>query len=301
MRINRSALLALILLSLIWGYSWIIMKIALGFSGPFQFAALRTGLGGASLFAVLHATKRPLRPPQALADTLWLGLLQTTGFLALSMWALMEGGAGKTAILVFTMPFWLMLMAWPALCEKIQGLQWVAVVLALTGLVLILEPWNLHTSLLSKTLAVLAGICWAASAVIAKRLQNRVQVDLINLTAWQMILGAIPLIAISLIVPAKPVIWSGYFIGALIFSGVVTTALGWVLWLYVLNHLPAGSASLNSLAIPVIAILSSWAQLGEQPKPMEWGGMLLIAIALGLISTRAIRQHRQVDPQMGQE
>lgn len=287
-------------LSLIWGYSWIIMKVALRYSGPLDFAALRTLFGALCLFALLALRGKPLRPTR-IPETLLFGLLQTTAFLGFSMWALVDGGAGKTAVLVFTMPFWTLILAWPILGERVHGSQWFAVALAFGGLILILEPWGLRTTLLSKILGVLAGVAWAASAIVAKRIQARARMELLSLTAWQMLLGVIPLVAVAFMVPSRLIEWAWPFIAALVFTSLVTTAAGWLLWLYVLHHLPAGTASMNSLAIPVIAILASWIQLGEQPGPAELAGMLTIGIALGMISLNAIRRHRRVEPMMGQE
>jgi drug/metabolite transporter (DMT)-like permease len=49
--------------------------------------------------------------------------LTTTGSVGFSTWALESGAAGKTAVLVYTMPFWVLLLAWPILAERIRGLQ----------------------------------------------------------------------------------------------------------------------------------------------------------------------------------
>lgn len=81
---------ALILLALIWGYNWVVMKIGLGYAQPFAFAALRTFLGALGLFLVLIVLRRSLRP-QAVSFTIVIGLLQTTGFVGLLMWALQSG------------------------------------------------------------------------------------------------------------------------------------------------------------------------------------------------------------------
>ena len=68
-----------------------------------------------------------------------------------------------------------------------------------------------------------------------------------------------------------------------------------------LHRLPAGTTSLSSLGIPVIAIFSSWIQLGEQPGGSELIGMLLIGIALALLSYLSIRRHEEPEPMTGQE
>jgi len=59
-KIIIKAFIALFLLTLIWGYNWVVMKLAVQYASPFQFAALRTFLGAIMLFIVLFLTKRPL-------------------------------------------------------------------------------------------------------------------------------------------------------------------------------------------------------------------------------------------------
>ena len=60
--------------------------------------------------------------------------------------------------------------------------------------------------------------------------------------------------------------------------------MGWWLWTYVLANTSAGIAGLNSLGIPVVAVLSSAIQLGERPPPLELAGMIAIAAALALLA-----------------
>ena len=108
------ALTALFLLTLIWGYNWVVMKLAVQFASPFQFAAMRTFSGAIILFIIMALTKRSLAVKE-FPTMLVLGLLQTIGFTGLIIWAVSIGGAGKTAVLSYTMPFWVMLFAWPML------------------------------------------------------------------------------------------------------------------------------------------------------------------------------------------
>ena len=90
------AILALILMTSIWGYNWVVMKQVLQYADPFDFSAIRTLLGAATLFIVLTVLRRPMRI-QAVPWVALLGLLQTAAFTALVQWALVTGGAGKTA------------------------------------------------------------------------------------------------------------------------------------------------------------------------------------------------------------
>ncbi len=298
------ALLALAALSFIWGYNWVVMKLALAHAHALDFAGLRTLLGALVLFVVLLWRRAPLRPPP-LASTLLLGLLQTTGFVGFTVWALAAGGAaGETAVLVYTMPFWVLLLAWPLLGERPRATQWFAVMLALTGLGLMLGPWRwpvVGMSASSKLLALFAGLCWAASAIVVKRLDRAFEAELLSLTAWQMLLGGLPLAALALAHPSAPIEWTGAFIAALVYNIIPGNAVAWLLWLYALQRLPAGLASMGMLATPVVGVVAAWAQLGEAPVPQAAAGMLLIGIALAVVSLRAMRDHRRISPPLAQE
>jgi drug/metabolite transporter (DMT)-like permease len=141
-------------------------------------------------------------------------------------------------------------------------------------------------------LALCSGVSWALSATISKKLHQRSpNLDLLNLTAWPMLLGSVPMLAIAFIVPAPSIQWTGYFIGAVLFNVILSGALAWLLWLYALQRLPAGVASMASMLAPVIGVIAAWIQLNEVPNTFELIGMLLIALALVQISVITMRKH----------
>jgi drug/metabolite transporter (DMT)-like permease len=284
----HGAVVALIFLALIWGYNWVVMKIALRDCGPFTFAALRSMLGAFVLLPLLPLKGGKAASSKALPRIILLGLFQTAGFLGLTFWALVAGGVGRTAVLVYTMPFWALILARLFLGESIRGVQLTAVLLSFTGLFMIFEPWHARSGLFSEVLAVLAGISWAISVIIAKLLLKKEKIPLIRLTAWQMLFGAIPLVIVAFIVPEGPINWSSSFVAALLYNVIPGNAIAWFLWLYILEKLPAGVAGMGSLAIPLVGVMSAWLQLGERPGPYETAGMLLIGLALLIISFQSI-------------
>lgn len=296
----RRAALALGVLALIWGYNWVVMKEVLRYAGPLDFGALRNVLGALSLLAVLAILRRPIKPVAA-GWMVVLGLLQTTIFTCCVMLALAWGGAGRAAVLTYTMPFWLMALAWPLLGERIHALQWPAALLALAGLLLIMEPWKIHGGFAAGLLATSAGVVWAISNVIVKRLRARVEIDLLRLTAWQTFFGSLALVLIAAAYETQPMRWTPYLVGAVIYNAIPATALAWLLWVYVLHHLPAGAAGLGALATPVVGVLSASIQLGERPSATETAGMVLILVALALLSAQALREHRRDDIQLVQD
>jgi drug/metabolite transporter (DMT)-like permease len=282
---------ALAALSLIWGYNWVVMKVALEDAGPLRFAAWRAVLGAVALFCVLLATRRPLAPRRG-SSVIVLGVLQTTGFVGLIALALESGAVGKSAVLAYTMPFWTLLLAGLWLGERIRGLQWAAIGLAAAGLTAILSPWSGRFSAADTAYALGAAWCWAASMVVAKRMQVEDTDDLLNVSAWQMLTGAAGLLVLAWLVPSRPVHWTPAFSLALGYNVVLATSLAWLLWLFALSRLSAGVTGLATLATPVISIGAAWLELGEVPTRWEGGGTILILLALALLSASGWRRSR---------
>lgn len=273
----------LIVLSLIWGCNWVVVKQALAFSGPFTFGMIRALIAGAGLFLITAWLGRPLSPGSFLGAAL-LGLLQTTGFFGFSTWALVAGGAGKTAVLVYTMPFWLLVLAGPVFGEKMHRWQWYAVGIAFAGIIFLFHPWQEQPERFSAFLAVLAGLSWALAGAWNKYLRSVVQVDLFALNAWQLVIGSFPLLFISLLLEPEPIAWTPFFIGAVAYNAVLATAVAWSLWFFALQEMPAGIAGLGTLATPALGVLSAWFFLGEIPVLWEVIGMILIFSGLAIIS-----------------
>lgn len=292
---------ALFGLLLCWGYSWVFLKLALLDSGPFTFAALRTFVAAVFLLLMLRIMGRSLRPTR-IREVLTLGIVQTAIFVGATQFALVHGGVGPTSVLVFTMPFWTLIFARFWLGERINGKQWLAVAFAAIGLLAIIQPWALTGSTISKLLAMFAGMTWAVSTIIAKRIQLRAPIDLVSLTAWQMVFGSLILSTFSyFFVNEGAVDWNPRFLGILGFTAIVSTALGWVIWLYLLKHLSAGVAGMSMLAVPIIAISSAAWHLGEQPAANELVGIGAIVLALLVLSVNALQQRREFASEMTQE
>ena len=88
----------LVCVPVFWGYNWVVMKKALAYCGPFQFAAWRYLLGSAFLFAVMAILRRPFRV-RPVCSVIWIGVLQSAGNTGLNMWALLGGPVGRAALL----------------------------------------------------------------------------------------------------------------------------------------------------------------------------------------------------------
>jgi drug/metabolite transporter (DMT)-like permease len=278
----------MLILASIWGYNWVVIKVATHDADAFSVSAIRTVVGAICLFGALIATRRSLRPPP-FWPTLMLGLLQTTVYTLLQVLAIAAGGAGKTAILFYTMPFWIVLLAWPVLHERVSRNGVIALVLAAAGLAFVVWPLDVGHGLLSTGLSIAGAVIWAASSVYAKLVNARDGTDLLALTMWQMLFGSVPLVAVAALVPVHRVVLTPAFILAIGYIALLGTGLAWLVWMFLLNRLPAGIVGIASLLTPVIGVLAAWLQLGERPGPLELTGMACIvtALVINLTPTRA--------------
>lgn len=277
---------ALALLSLIWGYNWVAMKAGLAHASPFGIASWRFLFGAISLLPVLAWMRQPLGVPRRewwLVAALSALLVLNFGscFTALSM-----AGTGKTAVLVYTMPFWTVVLARIFLHERMRPAQWVAVTLAGAGLVVLVDPLHLR-GLAASLIAVGGGFFWGGSVVLVKAAQGRVRSHVLTLTFWQMLVGCAVFFALNDALNLRETEWTPAFVGALAYTSVLASTFAWLLFYYALERLPAGMAGLGTLATPVIGVLCAWLAFDEIPSRQEAAGMALIGVGLVLLAVPA--------------
>lgn len=287
-----------ILLCLIWGFNWVVMKTALDYFPPVLFSAIRFCLGAAVLLAVCYYKRIPL--PQK-GDWKWYaicGLLQTAYVFTINQQALQYIDAGITSLLSFTMPFWFAFLAHFFLGERLTALKITALFLGIIGLFFILEinplqfEWSGFAFIMQ--LLVLSGsVAWAVSNIIVKKiLQNH---NKIQFTTYQMAIGAAGLLGYSLLFErGESIQWGAPAVLSLLFAGVIASAFAFVLWFYLLEKGEGGKASLSLLLVPMIGVLCGWLLLGEAIHLISIVGMVLILIGIGLVNLN--ENHRLRSP-----
>ena len=283
---RRTAFLLLAMVVVLWGINWPIMKIGVAAIPPLWFGVLRLAIGAAVLFLVLIGTGRLAIPTRRdLPIIASVGLLQMAGFLALVNVALLYVGAGRSAVLAYTTPLWVVPGAILFLGERATWLKLVGLALGLAGVATLFSPtavdWSSRDVVLGNMLLMIAAALWAI-AILHVRGHHWCLTPL-QLAPWQLLIGLPVLIALAVWIEGVPQIrWSGTVIAIVIYNGVVATALCYWATVTVTRALPAVTTSLSLLCVPVVGLISSVISLGEPLSvPLLLGcGLILGGVAL---------------------
>lgn len=271
---------------LIWGYNWVPMRLMVQGGGPLTCAAIRILGGSLTLFAALLFMGKPLAPPLS-RSFIWSGLTQVAASSALGSFALIYGGVSKSAILVFTMPFWVMIISRLFLHEKFSFAHWVSLLIALCGIALIASKTiNNPVHILGALCAIGSGLAWAIGATIVRRATRQ---DTLRCVAWEQLVGAVPLVVFAFLMNEGLPATTPRFVLSAFYSTVIGTGLGWILWNKSAKSVSPGTFSLGSLAIPIIASLSAFFQLGERPDVVTLTGLGIVFLALLVASLGGMR------------
>jgi len=288
---RRGAFLLLGAIVLVWGINWPVMKIGLGSIPPFWFGGLRLLLGSASLFLLSVARGRfslPARGDWPVIAS--VGLLQMAGFLAFVNLGLLEVPAGRSAVLCYTTPLWVAPGAALLLGETLNRRKLAGLALGLTGLLILFEPgsfdWSNRPVLLGNASLLAGALLWSFAILHIRG--HRWRGSALDLAPWQQLIGALPLLAIAMITEGGPaaIDWNRTSLLVLAYNGPIASGFCYWAAVAVTRRLPALTASLAFLAVPVMGLASSALALGERPDPALLGGFLLILIGLVLVETK---------------
>jgi drug/metabolite transporter (DMT)-like permease len=286
------ARLMLAVLCLIWGVTWPVIKLALDDIPPLSMRTCSLGLGAATLVLLCLARRRSLRVPTVIA---WVhitvaSLLNVSAFVVLTSFAQIATTTSRVSILAYTMPIWSVLLAWLFLDERPTRMQAVALGLCAAGLGILIYPLTVTGVPLGIVLTLVAAMGWAAGTIYMK--WAHIDADPMAAACWQLVIAFVMVAVCTLLyqghlelagATAKSLL-------ALLFSGVVGSGIAYGLWFAVVRRLPAGTASLGLLSVPVVGVVASMIILGEVPTAADIIGFALIfaASACVLVTRRSL-------------
>ena len=276
------ARLMLGVLCFIWGITWPMMKVALNEIPPLTMRAMAAALGAATLYLLCLVMRRSLRIPSAKA---WLqvviaSLLNIVAFSLFSAFAQLTAATSRVTILAYTMPIWSVVLAWLFLGERPDRVQAISLGLCAAGLAILIYPLAANGVPLGIVYALAVGVCWAGGTVYLK--WAHIDADPMGVGSWQMTIAFVILTACMLVFEGYHQRLGGAHADGYIataWTGIVGNGVAYALWFTIVRRLPAVTASLAVLAVPVIGIAGSFLILGEVPTVPDMVGFALIFVA----------------------
>jgi drug/metabolite transporter (DMT)-like permease len=266
-------------LTLIWGFNWTAMKVAIVEVAPFTFRTLCLVVGSGFLFAYLRASGQPL----AIRRAHW-GRLALLSFFIITCWnilvvfGLRYVPSGRAAILAYTMPAWAIPLSIWILGERLTARRLLGLAFGLGAMALLV--WSEFASLQGAPLGALmvlgAAVTWAIGTVLQKKYP--VDAPVAAYTAWSMVIGGIP-IYLGMLLFEDP----GHLAGvstraALAVAYNVLFSFAWGYWAVakLSTTVSVTVFSLSMLLVPVVGVFSGILFLGEKPGWPEFTALLLV-------------------------
>ncbi|MDT8862871.1 DMT family transporter [Alkalihalobacillus sp. MEB130] len=272
----------MLFLCVIWGFNFVIMKLGNDVFPPVLFAAYRFLLGALVLFGITLLRKIPLPGKRELKWYILCGLLQTTYFNIAIQISLNYISAGLTSVLTYSMPLFLSLMAHYFIPgEKLNAKKTGGILIGIFGLFLAMDI-SIGGNIWASVLALSSAIIWALSNLIfKKKLQG---CDAVQFTTWQMAIGAIGLFLFSITFESGQSHWSLMAVVYLLYSGVLASALAFVIWSHILSKMEASKASISLLIVPIVGTLSGVIFLKEELNTITLVGIIFVLLGVWLVN-----------------
>jgi drug/metabolite transporter (DMT)-like permease len=284
---RRLGAILLVTVVLAWGLTWPVNKVILATVPPLWAVALRTGIGAVALFVLAAAQRRLRLPPRRDLPVLAsIAVLHMVGFGVLSSIGLQTVPTGRSVVLAYTTPLWVVPGAALFLGERLTPRRIIGVAVGLAGLVVLFNPlafdWTRREAVLGNLAILVAALLWAGSILHIRG--HRWRTSPFDLLPWVTLLATAVLTPVAYRIAGPPAFAvDGTLAALLIYAGVPGTALAYWAVAMASRHLPAITTSLGLLATPVVSTVVAALWLQEMPTAdvLAAMGLILSGIAIG--------------------
>ena len=270
---------------LVWGSTYLAIRVMVETVPPLLGAGTRFTVAGAVMLAVLSA-RRSIRPTRAqLLSALLVGALLPGANAVVSV-AEQEVPSGLTALLIASVPLWVILLR-RAAGEPASRASVGAVLVGFAGVALLLRPGEQSgdATLLGLAACVAAAVMWASGSFASPRLQ--LPRDGLVSTGWQMLLGGVVIVVAGLVAGEAPQVDPGAFslrsVLALSYLIVFGSWVAFTAYAWLLQNAPISRVSTYAYVNPVVAIFLGWLILDEVITVVTIVGAAIIVVSVALV------------------
>jgi len=290
-----TAKLLVVLLAFAWGLNWIAAAVALREMSPWSLRVAGSGIGAAMLFSAAIVTGHKLRIPRGeYVHVMVAALLNVAGFQILSGFAQLSGATTRAIIITYSMPIWTTVLSWLFLGERLNTVRWLAFVLCVVGVTVLIWPLFVTGFPPFVFYSLGCALSWAVATVYIK--WAKVTIEPLANAAWQLLFGLNFITVASFIVEGYPHLWpiQTETLLAVLFVGLFGVGLAHFLWWSIVGRLPATTASLGSLLVPVIGVSAAAIFLGERLTVPDIIGFAMIFAAAACVLLQPNVRHDEM-------
>lgn len=288
-------ILVWLLLCIVWGTTWIFIKLGLNDLPPISFAALRFTVACLILLPILFLQKIELPQGKKIWTIILItGILQFCFNYGLLFWGEQYITSGLAAVLQATIPAFGLVLARIYVGESITGLKILSILLGLSGVAVIFrEQLVLHGQMaFLGSLAVVVGAFGAAYASVLTKAKGQSQHPA-SLVFWQMLVGQIPLWLVGLTFEGNPFNfrWTLQAVICVLFLAIVGSIVAFWLYYWLLSKIDVSKAMMIAFVTPLVAVFVG-SFFGEKLYLQTLFGGILILLSVLLIILKPILQKR---------
>jgi drug/metabolite transporter (DMT)-like permease len=279
---------ALLLVVLIWGSNFVVMKITFDALHPFAFNVVRLSLAAVILILALWWKEGwQSIPKRDWLKLIGLGLLGNTFYQIPFVAGLNLTTAGNSALLIATIPVWSALLARVLGWERITPRMWLGIFLSFLGVILVTvaspNGFSLNSSgFLGDLLTLVAAVCWAGYTVFSKDLLKRYSPLRVSTLALLPGVTGLWLVSLPSVLQTdwsalSPGVWT-----AVLYSGVFPIAVAYVIWATGVQRAGAARTAVYNNLVPVVTFLLAYLVLSQPMAPLQLLGGAVVLVGVWL-------------------
>jgi drug/metabolite transporter (DMT)-like permease len=283
--LSRQQLLVLVLLTLVWGVHWPVMKLGVTAYPPLTFRALSMWLGLPVLALGLVVLKVPFRIPRRdWRELFWLTTTNMFIWHVCIILAVRTLTSGRAAILGYTMPIFSAVLGALFFASPLSRRAWTGVSAAALGVVLLLchEFTHLSGRPFGVLLALVAAAFWALGTQMLRR--TRLAAPALAISFWMTVLTAVLMAVLATVFErAQWALPDATATGAILYNAVLIFGFAHAAWTYLARGLPPLASTLSVMLIPVLGVFSGALWLKEAVHWQDWAAVLLMMVAIASV------------------